>query len=81
MSGITSEDLGGQILGLLFSLCIVALFIVWVINTPPVIRFGITGINVIIVVFWVVSSIRKKSRLQKVRAGQIKHHITINKPR
>jgi len=80
MSGMTNEDLGGQILGLLFSLCIVALFIVWVINTPAVFRFGITGINVIIVVFWVVNSIRKKSRLQKVRAGQIKHHVTINKP-
>ena len=79
MSGLTNEDLGGQILGLLFSLCIAALFIVWVINTPPIIRFGITGVNVIIIVFWVVSSIHKKSKLRKVRANQIKDHVTINK--
>jgi len=80
MSGLTDEDLGGQILGLLFSLCIVALFIVWVINTPPIVRFGITGINVILVVIWAARSIRRKSMLQKVRALQIKEHASPDKP-
>ena len=79
MSGLTNEDLSEQVLGLLFSLCVAALFIVWVINTPLIIRFGITGVNVMIIVFWVVRSIRKKSKLQRVRANQIKDHVTINK--
>jgi len=80
MSGLTDEDLGGQIPGLLFSLCIVALFIVWVINTPSIVRFGITGLNAIIIAFWVVRSVRKKSKLQKVRASQIKDHASPDKP-
>ena len=79
MSGLSNEDLGGQILGLLFSLCIAALFIVWVFNTPPIIRFGITGVNVIIIVFWVVSSIHKKYKLRKVRANQIKKYTSLKK--
>jgi len=76
---MTNDDLSGQILGLLFSLCTVALFIVWVINTPTLIRYGITGVNVIIIAFWVVSSIRKKSKLRKSRANQVKDHVTSNK--
>ena len=71
-----AEDLGGQIFGLLVSLCVVALFIVWVINTPPLVRYGVTGLNVIIISCWVVSSMRNKSRLKKLRANQVNNHVT-----
>lgn len=75
MSDMT-EDLSGQIFGLLVSLCVVALFIVWVINTPPLVPYGVTGLNVIIIASWAVSSIRKKSRLNKIRANQVNNHVT-----
>jgi len=47
-----NDELSEQIPGLLFSLHTVTLFIVWVINTPPLIRYGITGINIIFLAIW-----------------------------
>jgi hypothetical protein len=51
-----------------------------VINTPPIVRFGITGVNVILVAIWAARSIRRKSMLQKVRTLQIKEHASPDKP-
>ncbi len=74
---MSDEDISGQAAGFLFSLCVVALFIVWSINTPPLIRYGVTGVIVLIPVCWIGYALWKKSRIKGIRHRHIKNHDSL----
>ncbi len=71
---MSDEDISGQAAGFLFSLCVVVLFIVWSINTPPIIRYGVSAVIVLIPVCWIGYAMWGKTRIRRIRNQQIKNH-------
>ncbi len=69
-----ASELSEQLIGTLISLCAFALFLVWAISAPPIIRYGVTGLIVFLLVFWVVSATHKQSKLRKIRDQDIRDH-------
>ena len=74
MSGQSKKELRDRTLGLLLSLCIIALFIVWVIQTSAIIRYGITIVVAVLIIYLPLSSMYKTARLKKIRAVQLQKH-------
>jgi len=70
-----TKELKERTLGLLLSLCVMALFIVWIVQTPPFIRYGVTLFIIVLIIFLPLSRIHKAARLKKIRAGQLEQHI------
>lgn len=74
MSGQSRKELRDRTLGLLLSLCAIALFIVWVIQTSAIIRYGVTLAVAVLIIYLTLSSMVKTARLKKIRAEQLQKH-------
>ena len=75
MSGHRRKELRERTLGLLLSLCVIALFIVWVIQTSAIIRYGVTIVVAVLIIYLPLSSMYKTARLKKIRAEQLQKHL------
>ena len=74
MSGHRRKELRERTLCLLLSLCVITLFIVWVIQTPTIIRYGVTIVVAVLIIYLPLSSMYKTARLKKIRAEQLQKH-------
>lgn len=74
MTDRNRKELRNRALGLLLSLYAMALFIVWVIRTPAIIRYGITVTVAVLIIYLPLSNMYKTARLKKIRAEQLQKH-------
>ena len=79
MSDHSRKELRERTLGLLLSLCVIALFIVWVIQTSAIIRYGVTIAVALLLVYLPLSNAVKARHLKRTRAGQLQEHLKCNK--
>ena len=68
------QDLGNQLLGLVLALGLYLLFIVWMADTPALLRYGVTGALVGLIVIMMVGPARRRSRTEKHRRQQLESY-------
>lgn len=72
------KELRERTLGLLLSLCIIALFIVWVIQTPVTIRYGVTIAVALLIAYLPSSNVCRACRLKIIRNRHVQEHVKKN---
>jgi len=77
MMGNAQTEFNSQIQGLMISLSVVSLFIVWSLNTPGWLRYGVTGFILLLTIFSLLNAVRKSIHLNKCRRGQAKDRCQV----
>ncbi len=67
---LTENTMSERTLGYLLSVFIVVLGIIWAIDAPAIIQYGVTAVSVITIGFVTYRSLRSKARLEELRKRQ-----------
>ena len=68
-----------QLMGTLISLCVFVLALVWLVDTPAPLRYGVSGLVLLLAVFGVFLRWLWRKRIRRHRNGQLANHSSAGK--